>query len=87
MAEGKQLGRIDRDTLMPLGVVVSLLAGAWWIGTRMSDVQHEVSLLRRDLAQMQASSSEALTKRELRAWVELLRARNPAIAVPELPGP
>ncbi len=78
--------RIDRETLMPLGVVISLLAGAWWIGVRMSDVQHEVALLRRDLSQMQTISADALTRREWRAWVALLRAQNPALTIPELPG-
>lgn len=49
---------------MPLGVVVSLLAGAWWIGSTMSGVQHEVALLRRDLNQVVAV---AATRTELEA--------------------
>ena len=77
---------LSRDTLMPIGVVVSLLVGAWWIGARMSDVQHEVALLRRDLSQIQTTAADSITRREWRAWVMLFRSENPTLKVPELPG-
>lgn len=78
--------RLDRETLMPMGVVVSLLMGAWGIGSRMADVSHEVAMLRRDLSQMQRDSTESMTRREWRAWVIVLRAQNPTLTIPDLPG-
>ena len=78
--------RLDRETLVPLGLVCSLLVGAWWIGARMSDVQHEVALLRRDLNQMQTMTGESITRRDRRACLQLLKAQNPVLVVPELPG-
>lgn len=77
---------LSRETLMPISVVASLLIGAFWIRGAMADVQHEVSLLRRDLSQMQVQDADRISKRELRAWILLLRAQNPTIQIPEPPG-
>lgn len=75
---------LSRETLMPLGVVVSLLAGAIYIGGTMAGVQHEIAMLRKDLVSLQTELRLTIHEREFRAWVELLRALNPSLAVPDV---
>lgn len=41
-----------------------LLVGAFWIRGALADVQHEVSLLRRDLSQIQATGANSIACRE-----------------------
>jgi len=91
---------ISTNTALNLGLVVTLLGGAWFAsrwGTRMEDkLDHSVELLELKIDRLrtdiQAHTNDRWWRVEqlryhgaLRQWSELLGARNPDIVMPVFP--
>lgn len=75
---------IDRDTLIPLGVVISMFA---LIFTAYSYLDSRFNMLDRRLERMEdkerAASSDRWTYTQHRLWVSELRRTNPSLAIPD----
>lgn len=70
-----------RKLAMPVAVIIPLLAGVWWIKGWMSDIDHKLELIG---LKVEAAASKRWTKEDMSYWVELLKAFNPDINVPEV---
>lgn len=93
----KPLLSLDRDTLVPIGllvtVVLSAITATVWINTTMLELQHGVDKANTHIqsldlrvtdvqAQMAGANSQTWTWADMRHWVELVNASNPASKLP-----
>lgn len=99
---------ISRETVVPLGIVVAVIAvavaSAWRVSGALTqstadderryerletDSVHRFERLERRLdqlnTQLQTINIARFTREEMRMWVELLKAKNKTLEVPELP--
>ena len=75
MTERKPL--ISKDTLMPLGLVVSLCAGVVWISSQLNNINYKLDSLESNL-------EEQWTKRDMENWGLKLKLENPDIQIPQI---
>ena len=67
----------SKDTLMPLGMVLSLCAGVIWISNELSTINHKLDSLEGKL-------EDQWTHRDMENWGLKLKLQNPAIEIPNL---
>jgi hypothetical protein len=75
MTEKKSL--ISKDTLMPLGLVVSLCAGVVWISSQLNNINYKLDSLESNL-------EDQWTKRDMENWGLKLKLENPDIQIPQI---
>jgi hypothetical protein len=74
-------GIIDRNTLIPLGVVgsvaITFLGGTWWLQGRLSDID-------RRLERIEYKTDASWNQTSMENWALKLARQNPALIVPEI---
>lgn len=81
---------LDRSTLVPLGLLVSVLlsavTGTVWINSKLLSVEYSLTRLNDRIAELQAQMSSAATDRwtktDMAHWVELVNAGKPDLKLP-----
>ena len=68
---------LGRDTLMPLGMVLTICAGLVWINTKLVNIQFKLETLESKL-------EDQWTKRDMENWGLRLKMVNPEIEIPLL---
>lgn len=80
------LFQLDRSTLVPIGLLVSVVLAAvgatTWIQGTLMELQHKIDLLDTRLATLAIVDRDRWMLHDQAAWCELLQARNPALNVP-----
>jgi hypothetical protein len=76
-----QSGTIDRSTLMPIGLmgtlIVSLIGATWWLQNRLSDID-------RRLERIEYKTDASWNETSMENWALKLARSNPTINVPEV---
>lgn len=74
-------GTIDRNTLIPLGVVgsvaITFLGGTWWLQGRLSDID-------RRLERIEYKTDASWNQTSMENWALKLARQNPTLIVPEI---
>ena len=68
---------ISKDTLMPLGLVITLCAAVVWISSQLTNINHKLDMLETKL-------QDQWTKRDMENWGLRLKMENPTITIPDL---
>ena len=68
---------INKDTLMPLGMVIALCGGVVWISTQLTNINYKLDSLEGKL-------EEQWTKRDMENWGLKLKMGNPDIIIPDI---
>ena len=68
---------ISKDTLMPLGLVITLCAAVVWISSQLTNINHKLDML-------EANLEDQWTKRDMENWGLRLKMENPTITIPDL---
>ena len=68
---------LGRDTLMPLGMVLTICAGLLWINTKLVNIQFKLETLEGKL-------EDQWTRRDMENWGLKLKMGNPDIQIPGL---
>lgn len=83
------IGRISRDTLIPIGVVATVVAsvvvGSMWLSGRLLQIDYGLDVIRTDVRRLVETQEDVVRRGEFAAWLEILRARNPDRTYPDLP--
>lgn len=85
-------GKLTKETLIPMGlvagIVVAIATGAVWINVKLQSIDFNMEMLRQDLKavheKLDSNSSLRWSTRDMELWVQLLKAKNPAMEVPEI---
>ena len=72
--EGKK-SLISKDTLMPLGMVVTVCAGVVWISSQLNSINYKLDALESKL-------EDQWTRRDMENWSLKLKLQNPEITLP-----
>ena len=73
MTEKKVL--LSKETLMPLGMVITLCAGVVWISSQLNNINYKLDAL-------EATLEDQWTKRDMENWGLKLKLENPDITIP-----
>lgn len=78
---------LTKDTLVPLGIVAALVGGAVWLNDTLRGIDYRLEQIEERMTgvQEQVRGYDGIRGREMGLWIELLRARNPSVAVPDFP--
>ena len=68
---------INKDTLVPLGFVVTVCAAAIWLNTQLNSINHKLDML-------ESNFSDQWTKRDMENWALKFKLENPNIILPEV---
>jgi hypothetical protein len=71
-----------------IGVMIAFASGAVWINTNFQDLSFSNRQLTQSINQLEHridGLQDRWTARDMTQWVELFRAKNPTLAVPEIP--
>lgn len=66
---------ISKETLMPLGMVITLCAGVVWISSQLNNINYKLDAL-------ETSLEDQWTKRDMENWGLKLKLENPEINIP-----
>ena len=66
---------ISKDTLMPLGLVLSICAGVVWMISQLNQIHYK-------LESLEARMINEWTQHEMEEWTFKLKLKNPALDVP-----
>ena len=72
--EGKK-SLISKDTLMPLGMVITICAGVVWISSQLNSIHFKLDALEQKL-------EDQWTRRDMENWALKLKLENPDINLP-----
>lgn len=72
---------------MPIGFAIALVVGSVMADRRLSGLETEVSLLRKEIAAVTVNTDpdSLLRVRTFVLWCELCAAKNPQLLIPSLP--
>jgi len=84
--------KLNKDTLLPLGVVIVVITavagGAVWLNSKLQSINYHMEKLNIEVTnikkQLDLAEQDHWTYREMRLWVELLKAKNTGIDVPNI---
>ena len=78
---------VSRETTITIGFAVFLAGLALWNDRRLSGIEHEMGLMRRDVQAVTVATDvdSLLRVRSFGLWAELLAARNPTMVIPPMP--
>lgn len=84
--EKPSLFTLDRSTLVPIGLLVSVvlasIAATTWIQGTLMQLQHKIDMLDTRLSVLSQVNADRWMLHDMAAWAELLQARNAALNVP-----
>ena len=66
---------ISKETLMPLGMVITLCAGVVWISSQLNNINYKLDMLESKL-------EDQWTKRDMENWGLKLKMSTPEINIP-----
>jgi hypothetical protein len=75
MSEPNKKAVLGRDTLMPLGMVLTVCTGLLWINTKLVNIQFKLETLEGKL-------EDQWTRRDMENWGLKLKMGNPEITIP-----
>ena len=68
---------ISKDTLMPVSFVVTLVAGLFWMSSKLTDIEIK-------LDKMETKLEDQWSSTEMENWSLKLKMANPTIDIPEV---
>ena len=74
---------MNKDTLIPLGVVFAFLSGALWIDDGLDDNSHKLDILSLKVSTIESGLADQWTKEDMKVWADLLKAQNPDLIIPD----
>jgi len=85
-------GKLSPATVIPIGtaalVLFSILGGARWMDRKFLSLEYEVKILKSEVATMRTEIANQIDDRwrrgDMRAWSEILGARNPSMSIPNV---
>jgi len=66
---------VSKDTMLPLGMVISICTGVVWISTQLNKIDYKLDTLERKL-------EDQWTRRDMENWALRLKMENPEIKLP-----
>ena len=66
---------LSKETLMPLGMVVTICAGVVWISSQLNSINYKLDALESKL-------EDQWTRRDMENWSLKLKLQNPDITLP-----
>ena len=66
---------VTKDTMLPLGLVISVCTGVVWISTQLNTIDYKLDTLERKL-------EDQWTRRDMENWALRLKMENPEIKLP-----
>ena len=76
-SENKNL-RLSKETLIPLGMVITICAAVVWISSQLTTINHKLDMI-------ESSMQDQWTRRDMENWGLRLKMSNPEITIPSLP--
>lgn len=84
--------KLTKDTLIPVSlvfIIVSSIAGAAvWLNNRLASINFHIEALKVEVQAVQekldVAARNVWTSRDMQLWVELLKAKNPEIQIPDI---
>lgn len=73
----KANGSLSKESKVTLGLCVSLLAAAFWLGVNVTSIQ-------RDIAELRKNMGDRWTGTHQTVWASRLSLRNPTVNVPDV---
>ena len=71
---------LSKETLMPLGMVITLCAAVVWISSQLNNINHKLDMI-------EHAMEDQWTRRDMENWGLRLKMQNPDIAIPGLATP
>jgi hypothetical protein len=68
---------ISKETLMPLGMVITLCAAVVWISSQLNNINHKLDII-------ENAMEDQWTSRDMENWGLRLKMQNPTIEIPGL---
>ena len=68
---------LTKETLMPLGMVITLCGGVVWISTQLTNINYKLDMLEEKL-------EDQWTRRDMENWGLKLKLQNPEIEIPSI---
>jgi len=75
-SENKNL-RLSKETLIPLGMVITICAAVVWISSQLTTINHKLDMI-------ESSMQDQWTRRDMENWGLRLKMSNPEITIPGL---
>ena len=69
--------KINRDTLIPISMVITLISGVLWLSGKFNDIELQLDKMERKLEDQWSAT-------EMENWSLKLKMRNPDIEIPEV---
>ena len=84
--------KINKETLLPLGIVATLIlsaaTGAVWMSSKLQAINYNMESLTKEVKNIQKkldlAEQDHWTFREMRLWVDLLKAKNSSMDIPRI---
>ena len=70
--------RLSKETLIPLGMVITICAAVVWISSQLTTINHKLDMI-------ENSMQDQWTRRDMENWGLRLKMSNPEITIPGLP--
>lgn len=68
---------ISKDTMLPLGMVITICVGVVWISTQLNNINFKLDTLEQKL-------EDQWTKRDMENWGLRFKMENPSISIPSI---
>lgn len=68
---------LSKDTMLPLGMVITICAGVVWISTQLNTINFKLDTLENKL-------EDQWTKRDMENWGLRFKMENPNITIPAI---
>tara|TARA_S200002703_G_C3715336_1_gene219759 strand:+ start:291 stop:521 length:231 start_codon:yes stop_codon:yes gene_type:complete len=68
---------LSKDTMLPLGMVITICAGVVWISTQLNTINFKLDTLENKL-------EDQWTKRDMENWGLRFKMENPNISIPTI---
>jgi hypothetical protein len=68
---------ISKDTMLPLGMVITICVGVVWISTQLNNINFKLDTLEQKL-------EDQWTKRDMENWGLRFKMENPNISIPDI---
>lgn len=70
---------LTKDTMLPLGMVITICAGVVWISTQLNTINFKLDTLENKL-------EDQWTKRDMENWGLRFKMENPNLSIPPVSG-
>jgi len=81
--------RLTKETLVPIGlaitVICAVMGAAMWLQASLLGISSRLDTIQRELGTVSGRVDGTWTRADMVQWVQLLRATNKEMSVPEVP--